>query len=74
MLNDNVCLTSFGRFIREGRERQGLYQSQIAEQIGITQQAYSKIELGKLNVDFITALKICEILHLDISDYIKTYL
>lgn len=74
MLKDEACLVSFGKFVREGRDRQGLYQSQVAEQLNITQQNYSKIELGKMNVDFVTALRICEILHLDISDYIKAYL
>lgn len=71
MIDDTLCKVAFGQFIRRGREFQHLYQSQVAEQLGVSQQYYSKIESGHRNVDFVQALKICQILHLDLSDFIK---
>lgn len=68
------CLIGFGNFIKEGRERQGLYQSDIALKLGITQAYYSAIERGKRNVDLVMAMKICQVLHLNLENYISIYL
>ena len=62
----------FGKYIKSGREKLCLYQNQVAEQLGLSQQYYSKIENGIRNVDFVLALKICNLLKLDINDFIKT--
>ena len=74
MLDDRQCQIDFGLFIKEGREKQHLYQSQVAESVEISQQYYSKIENGLRNVDLTLALKICQVLNLNMNDFIRTYL
>lgn len=74
MLDDRQCQIEFGKFIRVGRENQKMFQSQVAEQLDITQQYYSTIENGSRNVDFVLALKICKILKLNIEDFIRTHM
>lgn len=73
-IENSECLIGFGEYIRERRESLQLYQSDVAVSLGITNAYYSQIECGKRNVDLVMAMKICQILHLNLSDYIKTYL
>ena len=73
-IDDSTYLKGFGSFVKEGRERLGLYQSDVAKMLDITQPYYSHIERGARNVDLILAMKICEILKLNLSDYINKYL
>lgn len=73
MIDDRECQARFAKFIRDGREARQLYQSQVAEKIGISQQAYSLFESGERGVDLVRAMKICEILHLNIHEFIDTY-
>ncbi len=74
MLDDQQCQIDFGLFMKEGREKQRLYQSQVADLLEISQQYYSQIENGVRNVDLVLALKICEVLKLNMTDFIRTYL
>lgn len=74
MINNTQCQKDFGKFIRDRRESLHLYQSDVASQLGITQSYYSYIEIGERNVDLVLALNICEILELNFSDFIRTYL
>ena len=73
-IDNSTCLKGFGNFVKEGRERLGLFQSDVAHKLSISQPYYSCIEKGKRNVDLILALKICEILKLNLNDYIEKYL
>lgn len=73
-IDNSDCLIGFGNFIKEGREKLDLYQSQVATMIGISQPYYSAIERGDRNVDLVLALKICSVLSLDLNNYIKKYL
>lgn len=50
---------------RKKREEAGLNQSQLAEKIGISRQAISKIELGIAKPTVENAKKLGEILHFD---------
>ena len=74
MIDDRACQVHFGKFIKEGREQQHSFQSQVAEVLKISQQYYSSIENGVRNVDFVLALKICDTLKLNINDFIDSYL
>ena len=74
IIDNSECLIGFGSFIKEGREKLDLYQSDIASLLGISQPYYSAIERGDRNVDLVLALKICSILNLDLNDYIRKYL
>lgn len=61
----------FGQFIREAREAKGLYQADIAEQLGMSRAYYTHIEAGNREIYFTTAINICRVLDLDISDFAK---
>lgn len=73
-IDNNECLADFGKFIREKREKTNLYQTDMAKLLGISQVYYSHIERGLRNVDLVLALKICQILNLDLNEYISSYL
>ena len=65
------CNKDFGTFIRSAREKQGLYQEDVATAAGITQVYYSHIERGMRNVDLSLALTLCDILNIDMNVFIK---
>lgn len=75
-IENSECLIGFGKFIKEGRERRDMYQAEVAALIGVSQPYYSMIEQGNKdrNVDLVLALKICQVLRLDINDFIKQYM
>lgn len=57
--------------IREARISRGLSLSELAEIIGVTKQAVSKYELGTLNVNSSTLIKISEALDFPINFFFK---
>ena len=61
----------FGAYIREAREKSGLYQSEVAEQLGVSRAYYTHIEAGNRDIYFATALDICRVLKLNINDFMK---
>lgn len=73
MIDNQEVQIAFGKYIREGREKKHLYQSQVAEVVNVSQQYYSQIENGVRNVDFVLALKICKALKLSINEFVRTY-
>lgn len=74
IIENSECLAAFGEFIRRGRERKNMYQTEVAEQLGVTQSYYSHIEAGRRNVDLVMAMRICTILGLNLQEYISTYM
>lgn len=72
--DNSVLLRDFGEWIRDERERKDLSQAEVAEELGLHQTYYGKIELAKREVDFTTAIRICKVLGLDLSDFIKTHI
>ena len=72
--NTSECLIDFGKWIKEGRERRGMLQSEVVEQLGITQSYYSMIENGQRGVDLQLAIQICKILRLDIGAFVAKYI
>jgi DNA-binding XRE family transcriptional regulator len=75
-IENSECLMGFGKFIKEGRMRRDMLQSEVAELVGISQPYYSMIEKGTedRNVDLVLAMKICRVLRLNISDFTKQYM
>ncbi len=73
-IENSECLVGFGNFIKEGRERRDMFQSEVAQICGITQSFYSYIERGERSVDLPLAIKICQALRLDINEFIKKYM
>lgn len=73
-LENSVCLSDFGDLIRRKREVLELSQEDVAKEVGIHRTYYGKIEAGVRDLPFVTALRICQVLKLDPSDFIKTYM
>ena len=69
---DQLFAKQFGEFIRNAREKRGMYQEDVAQQIGISRAYLSTLELGKRNVDFGMALKICDVLRVDLNEFIQS--
>jgi transcriptional regulator with XRE-family HTH domain len=61
----------FGLFIREAREKKGLYQAEIAEQLGVSRAYYTHIEAGNREIYFTMGINICRVLDLDIGEFMK---
>lgn len=61
----------FGSFVCNARERKGLYQADVAEQLGISRSYYGYIEAGKRDIYFSLAINICRVLDLDINEFIS---
>ena len=74
IIENSECLIAFGDYIRKARDKTGLSQYEVAEQLGITQAYYSQIESGKRNVDLVLAMKICAVLGIGLQDYISIYM
>jgi len=68
------CLTKLGALFKEERKRRGLTQNEVAEKAGIKQAHYSMIETGKRDAEFVTIVKICQTLHIDLTAFISNYL
>ena len=64
-------LKEFGNILRKQREQQNLYQSEVANMVGITQTYYSLIELGKRNIGLTLAIRLSQSLKLDISEIVE---
>lgn len=64
-------LKEFGAFIREARESKGIYQAEIAEQLGVSRAYYTHIEAGNREFYFTMAINICRVLNLDINEFVK---
>lgn len=73
-LDNSVCLKDFGEWIKTERERKQLSQAEVAFSANIAQSQYSRIESAKREVDLVTAMAICRVLGLDLSDFIKPYM
>ncbi|HMO34267.1 MAG TPA: helix-turn-helix transcriptional regulator [Lacibacter sp.] len=59
--------------LRKAREAKGLSQQALANQLGMEQSAYSKIETGKNQLNVSTLLHICEVLDIPVSEIINNY-
>lgn len=70
-IDDKDCQIMFGAYIKAARERKGMSQCQVAEALGVTQVYLSYLESGKRNIDLILALRVCEILGVDMRDFIN---
>lgn len=73
-LDNRECLNGFGDFIRDGRLRKKMLQREVAVQLGISAPYYCDIENGKKNVDLVVAMEICQILDINLNDYISKYI
>ena len=60
-----------GKQIRRIRQGKELSQENVAEELGITKGAFSKIENGTTNVPLARLLQIAKVLEVDITEFFK---
>lgn len=65
---------AFGKFITDGRLKKEMFQKDVAEKLEISQSYYSYIEVGKRQIDLALAMKICDVLDLDLRKFITQYM
>lgn len=70
-INKETIATEFGSFVREARERKGLIQAEVAEQLGVSRSYYTMIEAGSRDIYFSLAVNICRVLDLNINEFMK---
>lgn len=63
-----IPIPHIGQKIKKLRELKNLTQSHMANEMGITQSAYSKIELGETEVSYNKLTRIAEILGMSIEE------
>ena len=75
-ISTKECHEKFGEFIRETRlnREYPLSQVELAEKVGITQTYLSRLERGERNIDLDLALKLCDVLSVDIRKFILLYM
>lgn len=73
-IENSVCLSDFGEWVKAARKRKGLSQTEVATLVGVSQPWYCRIESAEREVDLMTAMRLCQVLGLDLSDFIKTYM
>lgn len=72
----------FGEFVKNARTRAvvfleddtiktGISQAELANRVGISQSYLSYIESGDKNVDLSLAIKLCDVLDLEIQEFIR---
>lgn len=66
-----ITQRELGRRIARARERRGLTQAQLAEQVGLAQSAISRIESGVRSVDSIELAAIAERLGVSVLDLLE---
>ncbi len=71
MIEKEKIAKEFGAFIREARESKGIYQADIAEQLGVSRSYYTLIEAGNREIYFSLAINICAVLDLNINEFMK---
>ncbi len=60
--------TQLGELFKTKREALNLYQTSVADQLGVSQEFYCMIEHGKRNLDFLYVWKICKILRIPLNE------
>lgn len=61
----------FGNYIYELRSKAGLSQSELAAEIGVTNKAVSKWEMGKAKPSVETIRKLASLFHVSVDDLLK---
>lgn len=70
-IDKETISAEFGTFIREAREKKGLYQADVADKIGVSRSYYGHIETGNRDIYFSLAVNLCRVLDLNINDFMK---
>lgn len=63
----------FLRLLREAREEADLRQADIARTLGVSQGFVSKYELGERRLDFLDLARVCDVLGISLSEFVKRF-
>jgi len=66
-----ISLQAIGQTIRSARMTRNYSQDYLGRRLGISQNAYSKIELGKTEVTLTRLSLIAEVLEVDLIELVK---
>jgi transcriptional regulator with XRE-family HTH domain len=66
-----ISLQAIGQTIRSARMTRNYSQDYLGRRLGISQNAYSKIELGKTEVTLTRLSLIAEVLEVDLLELVK---
>ncbi len=69
----NKISEAYGHYIRERRIKMGLTQTEVANKLGISQQAYGRYELGMREPEFKFIIEISQILGCRPGDFFDNY-
>lgn len=65
-------MEEIGILLRKCREQKGLSQENIADALGVTSSAISKIEMGKTKAKFETIIQFCNAMQVNLSDILSS--
>ena len=68
---DKQLYQTLGQRIAQTRKVQGLTQTQVAEQLGISQQTLAHYEVGRLRIAISTLVPLAEILHSSVDELVN---
>ena len=64
---------AYGKYIKERRQKMGLTQTEVADKLGISQQAYGRYELGQREPDFKFIIEISKVLGCRPGEFFDNY-
>jgi len=70
--DSRIVATRFGEFIKAGRLKKNLTQTEVAKRLNRAQSYYNYLESGGRNVDLSLAMELCRILDLDLNDFVNS--
>lgn len=72
-VDKNECLALLGKTIKGKRQEKGYTQRQVCDMIGLSSQGhYSQIEAGQRDAEFVTLVKLCHVLDIDLNQLIAS--
>ena len=70
-VDEGPYLQRMGRFMREIRESKGITQAQMADILGVSQAAVSKLEAGIIQVNVFKVAAYASLIKIKVSDFFK---
>jgi transcriptional regulator with XRE-family HTH domain len=70
-VDEGPYMRRVGKFLRDIRESKGLTQAQMAEILGISNSAVSKLERGIVNISVFKVVAYASLIKIKVSDFFK---
>jgi len=70
---DDMIYKVFGAYIKEARITKGLSQQEVADRLGIKQNAYSRFEKATCKITLPVMLELEHILGINLSEFFYNY-